>query len=80
MPGICYYFSNMLVKKAIEIKLYPNRAQQVFFNKTFGCCRFVYNQYLRLKSRIYEETKMAFQPKLKSFKEEWPWLKEAVVL
>ena len=67
----------MLVKKAIEIKLYPNRAQQVFFNKTFGCCRFVYNQYLRLKSRIYEETKMAFQPKLKSFKEEWPWLKEA---
>lgn len=33
----------MLVKKGIEIKLYPNKAQKVFFAKTFGCCRFVYN-------------------------------------
>ena len=67
----------MVVKKGIEIKLYPNKAQKVFFAKTFGCCRFVYNQCLRIKSYIYEETKMSFQPKLKSFKEEWEWLKEA---
>ena len=67
----------MIVKKGIEIKLYPNKAQKVFFAKTFGCCRFVYNQCLRIKSYIYEETKMSFQPKLKSFKEEWEWLKEA---
>ena len=32
---------------------------------------------LKIKSYIYEETKMSFQPKLKSFKEEWEWLKEA---
>ena len=57
----------MIVKKGIEIKLYPNKAQKVFFAKTFGCCRFVYNQCLRIKSYIYEETKMSFQPKLKSF-------------
>ena len=67
----------MIVKKGIEIKLYPNKAQKVFFAKTFGCCRFVYNQCLRIKSYIYEEIKMSFQPKLKSFKEEWEWLKEA---
>ena len=67
----------MIVKKGIEIKLYPNKAQRVFFAKTFGCCRFVYNQCLRIKSYIYEETRMSFQPKLKSFKEEWEWLSEA---
>lgn len=66
-----------MAKKAFEIRLYPNREQRVFFNKTFGCCRFVYNKCLWLKSCLYEETYMSFDPKLKSFKEEWPWLKEA---
>ena len=63
--------------KAFEIRLYPNTEQRVFFNKTFGCCRFVYNHCLWLKSSIYEETYLSFDPKLKSFKEEWPWLREA---
>lgn len=67
----------MIVKKGIEIKLYPNRVQKVFFAKTFGCCRFVYNHCLWLKSYLYDETKMSFDPKLKSFKEEWDWLTEA---
>ena len=66
----------MIVKKGIEIKLYPNKAQKVFFAKTFGCCRFVYNHCLWLKSYLYDETKMSFDPKLKSFKEEWEWLTE----
>lgn len=66
----------MIVKKGIEIKLYPNKAQKVFFAKTFGCCRFVYNQCLKLKSYLYDETYMSFEPKLKSFKEEWEWLAE----
>lgn len=65
------------MKKAFEIRLYPNKEQRTFFNKTFGCCRFVYNHCLWMKSRIYEETYMDFDPKLKSFKEEWEWLKEA---
>ena len=67
----------MIVKKGIEIRLYPNKAQRVFFAKTFGCARFVYNRCLRLKHDLYEETYMSFDPNLKSFKEEWPWLKEA---
>ena len=66
----------MIVKKGIEIRLYPNKAQKVFFAKTFGRCRFVYNQCLKLKSYLYEETYMSFDPKLKSFKEEWEWLAE----
>lgn len=66
-----------MAKKAFEIRLYPNKEQRVFFNKTFGCCRFVYNHCLWLKSCLYEETYMSYEPKLKSFKEEWEWLKEA---
>ena len=66
-----------MTKKAFEIRLYPNKEQRTFFNKTFGCCRFVYNHCLWLKSYLYEETYMSFDPKLKSFKEEWEWLKEA---
>lgn len=66
-----------MATKAFEIRLYPNKEQQLFFNKTFGCCRFVYNHCLWLKASIYEETYLSFDPKLKSFKEEWPWLREA---
>lgn len=65
------------MKKAFEIRLYPNKEQRTFFNKTFGCCRFVYNHCLWMKSCIYEETYMNFNPNLRSFKEEWEWLKEA---
>ena len=67
----------MIVTKGIEIKLYPNKSQKVFFAKTFGCCRFVYNQCIKIKTYIYEETRMVFQPKLKSLKGDWTWLKEA---
>lgn len=65
------------MKKAFEIRLYPNKEQRTFFNKTFGCCRFVYNHCLWMKSCIYEETYMNFNPNLRSFKEEWEWLNEA---
>lgn len=34
--------------KAIKYRLYPNDEQKVMFAKTFGCCRFVYNQLLAL--------------------------------
>ena len=67
----------MVVQKGIEIRLYPDKEQKVFFAKTFGCARFVYNQCLRIKDAIYDETRLSFDPKLKSFKEEWPWLLEA---
>ena len=30
--------------KAYRFRLYPNKAQQVIFAKTFGCVRFIYNK------------------------------------
>ena len=41
--------------KAIKYRLYPNDEQKVMFAKTFGCCRFVYNQLLALQNK---DTKM----------------------
>ena len=43
----------MLVNKAIKIRLYPNAQQLELINKTFGCCRFVYNQMLDLWNSLY---------------------------
>ncbi len=41
---------------AIRFRLYPNKEQERLFNKTVGCCRFVYNQCLARKIKIYNET------------------------
>ncbi|MDD3403025.1 MAG: helix-turn-helix domain-containing protein, partial [Hespellia sp.] len=32
------------MNKAYRFRLYPNKEQAVLLAKTFGCCRFIYNQ------------------------------------
>ncbi|MCI6017653.1 MAG: helix-turn-helix domain-containing protein, partial [Clostridiales bacterium] len=32
--------------KAFQFRIYPTAEQKVLFAKTFGCCRFIYNQML----------------------------------
>ena len=32
--------------KSLKLRIYPNREQAIFINKTFGCCRLVYNERL----------------------------------
>lgn len=44
----------MIIQKAFEIRLYPTKEQKVFFNKTFGCCRVIYNEILGLKQAFYK--------------------------
>ena len=44
------------VKKGIRVRLYPTEEQEVLFNKTFGCCRFVHNQTLSDCKLSYEQT------------------------
>ena len=62
------------MKKGLNIRLYPNIVQQKLAEKTFGATRFVYNQILGLKKELWEEYRLSFTPKLKSFKEEWNFL------
>ena len=40
--------------KAIKIRLYPNKKQQELIEKTFGCTRFIYNQMLAERIKVYD--------------------------
>ena len=43
--------------KAYKYRIYPNKQQEEQIHKTFGCCRFVYNQTLAHRKEKYENTK-----------------------
>lgn len=40
--------------KAFKYRIYPNEWQEQLIKKTFGCCRFVYNQTLAYRKGLYE--------------------------
>jgi len=40
--------------KVVKVRLYPNIQQQRLIHKTFGSCRYVYNQLLDAKIKAYE--------------------------
>lgn len=72
-----------LVIKAFKYRIYPTKEQQKLIDKTFGCCRFVYNYFLNKSIKTYEESKTSFscyelQKQLTQLKKdsEYSWLKE----
>ncbi|WP_368184573.1 helix-turn-helix domain-containing protein, partial [Blautia wexlerae] len=42
---------------AYRFRIYPTEEQKILLGKTFGCCRFLYNQMLNDKIREYKKTK-----------------------
>lgn len=42
------------MNKSFEIRVYPNKEQQILIDKTFGCTRYIYNFMLNLKQKLYE--------------------------
>ena len=38
-----------------KYRIYPNKEQEILIQKTFGCCRFVYNELLEYKIKLYKE-------------------------
>ena len=44
--------------KAIKIRLYPNKEQEIYINKLLGSYRFVYNQCLDRKIKTYTNNKI----------------------
>ena len=62
------------MKKGLELRIYPNKTQQKLIKTTFGCTRFVHNKILAIKKELWNEYRLSFNPKLKSFKEEWKFL------
>lgn len=64
------------MNKAIKYRIYPTNEQSVFFAKTFGCCRKIYNLMLTDKIEYYKTTKQMLQTTPAQYKKNYPYLKE----
>ena len=68
--------------KAYKYRIYPDNEQKVQIAKTFGCCRFVYNQTLAYRKETYEkENKSVSKTDCNNYcnrelKKTYEWLKE----
>lgn len=67
--------------RSYRYRLDPTKKQQILLNKTFGCCRFVYNLALQYKIYLYKEfglniSNVELVDLLPSWKIEFPWLTE----
>ena len=60
----------------IKARLYPSEAQAELFEKTFGCCRWIWNHMLADQQRFYLETDKHFIPTPAKYKKEAPFLTE----
>ena len=60
----------------LKVRLYPNEAQAELFEKTFGCCRYIWNHMLADQQRFYLETDQHFIPTPAKYKKEAPFLTE----
>ena len=68
--------------KAYKYRIYPNQAQEELLAKTFGCCRFVYNQTLAYRKEKYEKEKKSMSRTdcnnycNRELKPQYEWLRE----
>jgi putative transposase len=70
------------VIKGYKYRIYPTKEQEILLSKTFGCCRFVYNQLLAKKIELYKENGKSISKTdcnnycNRELKKEYLWLKE----
>ena len=64
------------MRRAYRYRIYPSRDQQILLAKTFGCCRFLYNQMLSDKKDWYEKHHEMLRTTPAQYKKEHEWLKE----
>lgn len=67
--------------KAYKYRIYPNKEQQIYLAKTFGCTRFIYNKMLADRIKSYKDNKDLDIKQIKyptpaHYKKEFEWLKE----
>ena len=69
--------------RGYKYRAYPDKKQEEFFCKTFGCCRFVYNHYLDAKQQVWNEwhDTLSYAEMSRDLshilKKEYEWLREA---
>ena len=67
--------------KAYKLRIYPTDFQRELLEKTFGCTRYIYNNFLAERKNKYEESKTRISvyeqlKKLTDLKREKEWLRE----
>ena len=74
------------IHKALKVRLYPSEEQKMILNKTFGCCRVVYNE--RLSEHIEYWNTYKDNPDRPKFKgtlpkklreTKYPWLNDSTI-
>ena len=63
--------------KSFKYRLYPTAPQADKINQNIGCARFVYNQLLDDRIKVYRETKQRSKKTYSILKEEYEFLKNA---
>ena len=68
------------MEKSYKYRLYPNKEQAELIERTFGCCRFVYNRTLAIRQEYYNTLGITLKKYdcvklLPALKAEYPWLK-----
>ncbi len=63
---------------AIKVRIHPTEAQAALCEKTFGCCRYLWNQMLADEQAFYAAADVHFLPAPARYKVGAPFLKEAV--
>lgn len=69
-----------MIEFSYKFRIYPNEKQKIIIKNTLGCCRFVFNYYLELRRKLYEENGIIFSyydcsKDLTQLKKEKVWLK-----
>ena len=66
----------MIAKRAYRYRIYPDKEQRDFFERTFGCVRLFYNTSLDEMNKLYKEKKEYKDITPASYKERFPFFKE----
>ena len=61
-----------IIHKSLKIRLYPSKEQEILLNKTFGCCRLLYNERLREHIDWYNANKDLPKDQRSKFKGKLP--------
>lgn len=64
------------INKGYKFRLYPNKEQETYFQKCFGCCRFLWNNMLADKIAYYKEKGSMLDIQPPAYKSVHPFLKE----
>ena len=66
----------MIARRAYKYRIYPDKEQRDFFERTFGCVRLFYNTSLDEMNKLYKEKKEYKDITPASYKERFPFFKE----